>query len=237
MARPLLVSGATTFREDQAMTHHRHAATCWIVGLATALLMAAGAAPASPATPAASDRLDSGTLAGRWTAPCFKSSLLPSRYTSESLEFTADNHFAREMRDYTRRGCPQSSLYEARAFEGTYAIGGPVLNVPGARAMDFTIGGMFLTPLGPAAEKAANETKLCAAADWKLGERRDVTGFVCNGKDMAAGTVVYDIARLEGGQLTFGKMSYFHTGASPKERPKLLDASAPVFTRVGALGH
>ncbi len=175
-------------------------------------------------------------LAGKWAAACHKSSLLDNNFMEETFEFGPNQQFFREIRKYSERTCTTPTLTESRVIEGTYEVGAPVKAMPEARELNFTIKTVSSTAYGEAAEKQFNESKQCNVANWKRGEKRDVTGLLCNGNQLNVGTVVFDIVQLADGKLYFGKKSFFRSGDSPKERPKELDKDL-VFTSASAMAH
>ena len=177
----------------------------------------------SLAIAAATTAIEVKSLAGAWTARCHKAGLIGGSFVEESLAFFVDATFVREIRNFSASDCAPATLLDVRAFEGRYALGDQDKTVRDARAVDFVIDGVFRTPLGANAVKAANDTRLCSDTDWKRGVRRSITGVLCNGEILKPGTAAFDVVQLTDGKLVFGRDSFFRTGDASKERPKELD--------------
>jgi hypothetical protein len=172
-------------------------------------------------------------LTGKWNAACRKGP--GGIFIEESYEFWPDQAFKREQTRFKDEDCASDAVSELRAYEGTYEITGPAKSVgPDVKKIDFTIQHVFNTALGEEALKEFNESRFCNIVDWKRGERRDVTGILCSGEVIPAGTVIYDIVQRTEDKLYFGDQSYFRDVSYRENRPKKIDKSV-AFVKSSAL--
>lgn len=195
-----------------------------IVILAAVLLALTASAETSSDTnrntdPSKNSQVD---ITGKWAAACRKG---PSgMFVEETYIFGKDLSYAREQRRYRDKDCAKDALNEIRAFAGSFAIVGTAKDIaPDARKIDFTVDHVFETATGAAALKEFRESGLCNIVDWKQGERRDVTGLLCRGETIPAGTVIYDVVERTGDKLYFGADSYFASTDERKHRPARID--------------
>jgi hypothetical protein len=181
----------------------------------------------------ASPALGAPAVVGSWAARCHPSALIAEKWSDGSIDFRADATFRRAIRHYSDKTCSEVALIQQRTYEGTYALTGSVKGDPLASNVDFKIKDVFYTAYGAPAAQAFSNAKLCTAADWRSGEKRNVTGLLCDGYVMGVGSSVYDIVSVEDGRLFLGAKSFFRSGAKPGERPIVLDrevAYTPVTT-------
>lgn len=170
-------------------------------------------------------------LSGKWSAPC--RDISGGKWIEETFDFARGDHFRREQKIYTEKACPILGLYESRSYAGYYKLGIPVKDDPGVKSLDFTITEVSATAYGDKAVEEFNKSKLCKMTDWKQGQKRDITGFLCKGETVPAGTVVYDAVLREGDKLYFGDKSYFRDSSNIKARPTSVDRDTVFLKNAG----
>jgi hypothetical protein len=106
----------------------------------------------------------------------------------------------------------------------------------GILPMDFTFQKVEVIAWREKTVEIYNQVKMCERDDWRVGEKQDITGRLCEiyipGKLIRApqaGDKRFGIYMLEENDLYFGKLSSKENGLSPDKRPSQLEAFP--FTR------
>jgi hypothetical protein len=158
-------------------------------------------------------------IVGSWGTACISREFT----TKNSITFKADGTFEQEGDGFFDSGC--ASQAASAKTRGTYSVGeeGPVGS--GQHALNFRVGTATLTLLTNAAAVGANLVRTCGLTGWQAGVARDITGRDCGstGKIPERNGVLYDILRLRGGELVFGKSTSSLDRMATQRRPTSYD--------------
>src|SRR6185312_13625589 len=117
---------------------------------------------------------------------------------------------------------------EVKTFSGKYRVVGTAGKIDkNAFKIDLSIDRVYDMPVSGTAVTKFTESNLCHLTDWKAGEKRDVTGLLCKGRTISAGTKVFDVLVKDEDQnkLYFGDPSFYSDMSSRKGRPTRVDKS------------
>ncbi len=165
-------------------------------------------------------------ISGKWIAACHR--LNRGQHVEEIYSFGKDGTWTREQRIYSDEDCATDAVDEVKTFSGRYHVVGTASAVgSNAFKIDLFVDHVYDMPVSGAAVAKFTQSALCHLTDWKAGVKRDVTGMLCSGRTISAGTRVYDVLVKDAGQnkLYFGDPSFYSDMSRRKGRPTRVDKS------------
>jgi hypothetical protein len=192
---------------------------CLLLGMPLALLWSCGPVDATPVAP-------KDDLNGTWETPCF---LVPgqqlkskTRLVYNSLKLTGS------YTDYADADC--KVVRGASTWTGTATVGAAGA-AAGSKKLDLSFDSYKYKPVVAEAATVNNQYMYCGFMDWVANVEKDVLGRACFGFSIPVGGKSFDLYKVEGNTLKFGKDSKISASPQEADRPSVIDENR-VFTLV-----
>ncbi len=193
-------------------------------GLYAAAIAALSLTSCDPQKPPAVETV---ALNGTWETPCF---LVPGQQLKSKTKLVYVNlKLTGTYTDYADDGC--TVIRGQSTWTGTATIGAAAAD--GSKKLDLAFDTYRYKPAVAEAAMVNNQYMYCGFSDWAANVEKDVMGRMCYGFSIPQSGKSFDIYKVEGTTLKFGKDSKISATPQESERPAAIDDSR-VFTRVGA---
>jgi hypothetical protein len=129
--------------------------------------------------------------------------------------------------------CSEGAKLFTASYAGPYRLLGPSATVPGATEAEFDFAERKVLPNSEGGAGYFNGQKVCGAADWKVGQARDIQQSGCaqlGAWPLAQCAGEHDVVQVKGDALYFGDRPADQNLCSKEKRPKAL-GKTPVQRR------
>ncbi len=160
------------------------------------------------------------SLQGNWKGKC---ETVSQGYLQAQLSFS-DNHYQILTFHSASSKCDDRNIKIETS--GTFAEAD--WDFSEGTPVNYLSGATFVTPLSGGIAFTMNIAGLCGITNWKANQKKEVSGKVCDGKNIPkVGQTRYDLYGIDESTLFIGKMTKENDGQSEATRPLELDTDSP----------
>lgn len=160
-------------------------------------------------------------LEGTWAAAC---EVNDTGSGKKSVTFQGTSIVMNDIA-FGDASCTSGEVQFAGRVTATFAVGSVASTPADATNLDISGIKMYATAKNDSTVTAFNSAQFFGMSDWALNVEKEVTGLNGDGTASADGSSQFEIFKITGNTLCFGKKSETNDGSSAAKRPTELETS------------